>query len=128
VTTPQAISTADVRKELNFCAKTQIPVLGVIENMSGYMCPCCGEISNVFSKGGGEVMAEEANIPFLGSVPIDTGFGALVEGVNEEHNSTTQSGTANSSPEKPTELVEKYRQCGLCPIFAEFATKINQKV
>ncbi|KAJ9499956.1 cytosolic Fe-S cluster assembly factor cfd1 [Exophiala xenobiotica] len=128
VTTPQAIATADVRKELNFCVKTQIPVLGVIENMAGYMCPCCGEISNVFSKGGGEVMAKEANIPFLGSVPIDTGFGALVEGVNEEHNSITQSGTANPSPEKSTELVEKYRECGLCPIFADFATTINQKV
>lgn len=54
VTTPQAISTADVRKELNFCTKTAVPVLGVIENMSGYVCPCCGEITHVFSKGGGK--------------------------------------------------------------------------
>src|ERR1700761_7386372 len=67
VTTPQAIATADVRKELNFCVKTQVPVLGVIENMAGYMCPCCGEISNVFSKGGGQIMAREADVPFLGS-------------------------------------------------------------
>jgi len=80
VTTPQAISTSDVRKELNFCVKTQVPVLGVIENMSGYMCPCCGEISNVFSKGGGEIMARECGVPYLGSVPIDTSFGELVEG------------------------------------------------
>ena len=48
VTTPQAISVSDVRKELNFCVKTSVPVLGVIENMSGYMCPCCGEISHIF--------------------------------------------------------------------------------
>ncbi|KAJ5620872.1 hypothetical protein N7510_004856 [Penicillium lagena] len=53
VTTPQAVATSDVRKEANFCVKTSIPVLGVIENMSGYACPCCGEVSNLFSSGGG---------------------------------------------------------------------------
>lgn len=84
VTTPQAISTADVRKELNFCTKTTIPILGVIENMAGYVCPCCGEVSNVFSKGGGEVMAQEAGVKFLGSVPVDTGFGSLSEGEKGE--------------------------------------------
>ena len=128
VTTPQAISTADVRKELNFCVKTQIPVLGVIENMAGYMCPCCGEISNVFSKGGGEIMAREANVPFLGSVPIDTGFGALVEGVNEEQKPTDTSGVSNGAhADRVTELVERYRDCGLHPIFADFATRVARK-
>ncbi|OAX77651.1 cytosolic Fe-S cluster assembly factor CFD1 [Emergomyces africanus] len=83
VTTPQAISTADVRKELNFCAKTCIPVIGVVENMSGYSCPCCGEVSNVFSSGGGKVMAEEMGVRFLGAVPIDVGFGEMVEGVRK---------------------------------------------
>ncbi|EXJ91866.1 methionyl-tRNA synthetase [Capronia epimyces CBS 606.96] len=129
VTTPQAISTADVRKELNFCVKTQVPVLGVIENMAGYICPCCGEISNVFSKGGGEVMARESNVPFLGSVPIDTGFVALVEGVKEEQNAVNGAPTTNgNNSEKSTELVERYRECGLCPIFAKFATTVDQKV
>ncbi len=121
VTTPQAISTADVRKELNFCVKTQISVLGVIENMAGYMCPCCGEISNVFSKGGGEIMARESHVPFLGSVPIDTGFGALVEGVREE-------GSVVGDPEESRELVERYKKCGLCPIFVDFAKTVDQKV
>ncbi|KAJ4508080.1 cytosolic Fe-S cluster assembly factor cfd1 [Exophiala dermatitidis] len=129
VTTPQAISTADVRKELNFCVKTQIRVLGVIENMAGYMCPCCGEISNVFSKGGGEVMAREANVPFLGSVPIDTSFGALVEGVNVENGTGNGAEQSNGEiTEKSHELVERYRQCGLCPIFAKFAATIDQEV
>ncbi|KAL2424016.1 Cytosolic Fe-S cluster assembly factor CFD1 [Exophiala dermatitidis] len=129
VTTPQAISTADVRKELNFCVKTQIRVLGVIENMAGYMCPCCGEISNVFSKGGGEVMAREASVPFLGSVPIDTSFGALVEGVNVENGTGNGAEQSNGEiTEKSHELVERYRQCGLCPIFAKFAATIDQEV
>ncbi len=109
VTTPQAISTSDVRKELNFCTKTSVPVIGVVENMAGYMCPCCGEISNVFSKGGGEVMARECSVPFLGSVPVDTEFGGLVEGTSES---------------KETELVESYRSCKLCSIFEGFARRI----
>lgn len=124
VTTPQAISTADVRKELNFCVKTQVPVLGVIENMSGYLCPCCGEISNVFSKGGGEIMAREAGVPFLGSVPIDTTFGDLVEGVKIAQNT---SASAENTP-RSSELVERYRDCGLNPLFAAFATTVDQKV
>lgn len=80
VTTPQAISTADVRKEINFCHKTGIPLLGVLENMAGYMCECCGEVTNVFGKGGGEVMAQEMEVRFLGGVPLDPGgWGALIE-------------------------------------------------
>ncbi|KAI9829664.1 MAG: cytosolic Fe-S cluster assembly factor cfd1 [Sarea resinae] len=79
VTTPQAIATADVRKELNFCAKTRIPVLGVVENMSGFVCPSCAECTNVFSSGGGRVMAADFAVPFLGNVPIDPQFGLLVE-------------------------------------------------
>ncbi|KIW29884.1 uncharacterized protein PV07_05670 [Cladophialophora immunda] len=129
VTTPQAIATADVRKELNFCVKTQVPVLGVIENMAGYMCPCCGEISNVFSKGGGQIMASEANVPFLGSVPIDTGFGALVEGVKDVPNSASDAAATNGhDPGQSAELVERYRKCGLSPLFAGFATRIDQKL
>lgn len=129
VTTPQAIATADVRKELNFCVKTQIPVLGVIENMAGYICPCCGEISNVFSKGGGEIMARESNVPFLGSVPIDPEFGALVEGVKDEQRNGNVDGATNGQPpEVPTELVDRYTKCGLQPLFAAFATTVHQKI
>lgn len=126
VTTPQAISTSDVRKELNFCVKTQVPVLGVIENMAGYMCPCCNEISNVFSKGGGEIMAKECNVPFLGSVPLDTGFGALMEGARPEADGEQ---TTNGNTESAKNLlVEKYKECGLCPLFTDFATRVNNDV
>ena len=112
VTTPQAISTADVRKELNFCQKTQVPVIGVVENMAGYVCPCCGEVSNIFSKAGGEIMARECDVPFLGSVPIDTEFGSLVDSAEEQM--------------EEKELVERYRSCKLCPIFAVFAKKVAE--
>lgn len=118
VTTPQAISTSDVRKELNFCVKTQVPVLGVIENMSGYMCPCCGEISNIFSKGGGEIMAQECGVPYLGSVPIDTTFGDLVEGVKKAQQEHDTDAPADA---RSLELVERYRECGLNKLFTGYA-------
>ncbi|OAA64100.1 cytosolic Fe-S cluster assembling factor cfd1 [Akanthomyces lecanii RCEF 1005] len=79
VTTPQAVSTADVRKELNFCAKTSINVLGVVENMSGFVCPHCSECTDIFGSGGGKAMAEEFKVPFLGVVPMDAQFITLVE-------------------------------------------------
>lgn len=72
VTTPQAVAVADVRRELTFCRKTKVPVLGVIENMSGYVCPHCSECSLVFSQGGGEALATEEKIQFLGRVPLDS--------------------------------------------------------
>jgi Mrp family chromosome partitioning ATPase len=125
VTTPQAISTSDVRKELNFCVKTSVPVLGVVENMAGFMCPCCGEISNIFSKGGGEVMAKECGVEFLGSVPVDTEFGSLVEGRRMDSIQNGQGATENEGGMEE-ELVERYRACKLCPIFEGFATRIVQ--
>ena len=121
VTTPQAISTSDVRKELNFCVKTQVLVLGVIENMSGYMCPCCGEISNIFSKGGGMIMAQECGVPYLGSVPIDTTFGALVEGVKQAQQNSDEGSSS-------TDLVERYKECGLNKLFSEYAVKALENI
>ncbi|XP_071426866.1 cytosolic Fe-S cluster assembly factor NUBP2 isoform X2 [Pithys albifrons albifrons] len=71
VTTPQAVSVGDVRRELTFCKKTGLRVLGVVENMSGFVCPHCSECTNIFSKGGGEELAKHAGVPFLGCVPLD---------------------------------------------------------
>eukprot|EP01137_Pigoraptor_chileana_P020988 Opistho-2@84117 len=71
VTTPQAVAVADVRKELNFCKRAGLRVLGVVENMSGFICPCCAEVSYVFSTGGGEQMATDFGVPFLGRIPLD---------------------------------------------------------
>lgn len=71
VTTPQEVSLEDVRKEITFCRKTDIHILGIVENMSGFVCPTCKECTNIFSSGGGEALATRANIPLLGTLPID---------------------------------------------------------
>ncbi|MDD5100623.1 MAG: iron-sulfur cluster carrier protein MrpORP [Syntrophales bacterium] len=72
VTTPQDLALQDVRKSINFCRHLNIPVLGVIENMSGLVCPHCGKMIEVFKSGGGETMAKEMGVPFLGRIPIDS--------------------------------------------------------
>ncbi len=72
VTTPQAVSVSDVRKAVGMFRQLNIPVLGVIENMSYFVCPHCDERTEIFGNGGGQRMAEDLKIPFLGAVPIDT--------------------------------------------------------
>jgi Mrp family chromosome partitioning ATPase/predicted Fe-Mo cluster-binding NifX family protein len=71
VTTPQDVSTNDVRRSIGFVRQLDLPVLGVVENMSGFVCPDCGSHVNVFGSGGGERMALEMEVPFLGKVPVD---------------------------------------------------------
>jgi len=71
VTTPQDLSLIDVRKSIDFCKQLNVPVLGVIENMSGLVCPHCGKVVDVFKRGGGEKMAGEMGVPFLGRIPIE---------------------------------------------------------
>lgn len=71
VTTTQEIALADVRKSINFCHQLHMPILGLLENMSGYVCPHCHQESPLFGKGGGLRTAKEMGIPFLGSLPFD---------------------------------------------------------
>ncbi len=71
VTTPQQLAITDVRKCITFCRQLKLPVLGVIENMSGFVCPKCNEQVEIFKSGGGESMAREMNVPFLGRIPLD---------------------------------------------------------
>ena len=71
VTTPQKVATVDVRKSITFCRQLQVPVLGVVENMSGFVCPKCGEVTQILSSGGGRRIAEDMTVPFLGSIPMD---------------------------------------------------------
>ena len=77
VTTPQEVALQDVRKELDFCAKVGVPVLGVVENMSGFVCPSCGGESDIFipSTGGALGLADEWGIEVLGQVPLDPRIG-----------------------------------------------------
>ena len=146
VTTPQAISTSDVKKELSFCAKVGLHVYGVVENMAGYVCPCCGEVTNVFSKGGGQVMARDWGVKFLGSAPLDgEGWGMLVEErrwpkygqVAQDSKDEEQKGTAAEGLKKEMQslnveedrdqaapMVEKYTACSLFPVFEGIAKQV----
>jgi len=95
VTTPQAVALMDVAKCLSFARTVNLPILGLIENMSGYVCPCCGEVSNVFSTGGGEEMARRENLTFLGSLPVDTELVTLLDGGEVEKTGGTSKGDAS---------------------------------
>ncbi|KAI0403191.1 cytosolic Fe-S cluster assembly factor CFD1 [Xylaria palmicola] len=139
VTTPQAVATADVRKELNFCAKTGIAVIGVIENMAGFVCPHCAECTDIFGKGGGQVMADDFKVQFLGRVPIDPQFVMLIETgrkpeyppgtvINgEDFSKDMQNGGSDSTGEVTKEaslLADKYRGCSLEPVFRKITQDI----
>jgi ATP-binding protein involved in chromosome partitioning len=71
VTTPQDLAIADVRRCISFCSALSIPVLGIVENMSGFVCPNCGVGVDLFGAGGGRKLAAEMNVPLLGRIPID---------------------------------------------------------
>lgn len=71
VTTPQEVALTSVRKCINFSKTLGIPVLGIIENMSGFVCPHCGKKIEVFGSGGGEAAARELSVPFLGRIPLE---------------------------------------------------------
>jgi ATP-binding protein involved in chromosome partitioning len=72
VTTPQDVALADAKKGLVMFNKVNVPVLGIIENMSYFICSHCGQRENIFDSGGGKRTAEELNVPLLGEIPIDT--------------------------------------------------------
>ena len=71
LTTPQEVSLADVRKSINFCRQVDMKILGVIENMSGFVCPDCGKKIDIFGSGGGARMSAQMKVPFLGEIPLD---------------------------------------------------------
>jgi len=104
VITPQDVALLDARKAINFADQMKIKVLGVIENMSGFVCPHCGEISYIF-KTGGEKAAKDHNVPFLGRIPLSQD---VVETADEGVPIVTRN--------------EKMRE-----IFSEIASKIKQQ-
>jgi len=71
ITTPKELSISDVRRCVTFCRQVNLPVLGVLENMSGFICPQCGARIGLFKSGGGERLARETKVPFLGRIPFD---------------------------------------------------------
>lgn len=110
VTTPQEVSLLDIYKSLNFAEKLKMPILGIVENMSGFSCPHCGETSNIFKAGGGKAAAERYKVPFLGAIPIDP---KIVEDSDAgkpfvtQHPDSNAAKAFNSLVEKVEEIVEK---------------------
>jgi ATP-binding protein involved in chromosome partitioning len=75
VTMPTGLSSSVVKKAITFAERLNMPIIGVVENMSGFVCPHCGTKTEIFESGGGEKMAKEMNVAFLGSIPIDPKIG-----------------------------------------------------
>ena len=71
VTTPQQMATIDVEKSISFCRQLNLPISGIIENMSGFVCPHCHKSTDIFSSGGGQELAQRFAAPFLGNIPLD---------------------------------------------------------
>lgn len=110
VTTPQQVSIADVRKEINFCRKVKFDIVGIVENMSGFVCPHCTECTDIFLAGGGKSLSEQLGIDFLGSLPIDPTFGEMIE---------------TQTLEKT--LVDAYQDSPLQPLMTSIVAKVLEK-
>lgn len=128
VTTPQAVALNDNLRSLDFTRKVGLPVVGMIENMSGYVCPHCDECTNVWGKGGGESLAEREHIPFLGRVPIDPALVRLLDDAKER----VASGEATQPPEENTgtalsyATIGRYKNSQTFAIFQAITAKILQ--
>ncbi|KIY51240.1 P-loop containing nucleoside triphosphate hydrolase protein [Fistulina hepatica ATCC 64428] len=120
VTTPQAVALVDAMKCLSFTRTVNLPVLGIIENMSGYVCPCCGEITNIFSTGGGEEMARREGLTYLGSLPIDTQLVTLLD----SHGGTSIDNNTSAS----FQLVEAYSMTSSAKLFPAIREQVLQQI
>ncbi|EST09505.1 ATPase-like, ParA/MinD [Kalmanozyma brasiliensis GHG001] len=152
VTTPQAVSLADNLRSLDFCRKTSLPLLGLVENMSGYICPHCKDCTNVWGKGGGEALAKREGLHFLGRIPIDPGLVRVLDDAKEDaqqivsqlgetsledgaiHKPLTENGelTAGEKDDTPAGTVlsrttiQRYKDSLTFPIFQEITDQIRE--
>lgn len=110
VTTPQDVAVDDVRRSINFCRQTGNPVLGIVENMSGFVCPHCQQRVEIFNAGGGEKLARESGIPLLGKIPLDPEIvkaGDLGQALIETHRESPAVQEINTVIERLVELSTK---------------------
>ena len=121
VTTPQAVALLDALKCLSFARATGLRVLGVVENMSGFVCPCCGERSGVFSTGGGGAMAAREGVPFLGSLPIDTELVSLLDAAEPAAEDPAAGGDDGG---RPFALWARYEKTATAPLFKQVVDKV----
>jgi ATP-binding protein involved in chromosome partitioning len=103
VTTPQDVALTDVRKSVTFCRKLNLPIAGVVENMSGFVCPHCGKTTDIFKTGGGERMAKDMGLTFLGSIPIEV----LIAVNGDSGKPFTEKSSTGSAQKNFTQIVEK---------------------
>ncbi|KAJ1720161.1 cytosolic Fe-S cluster assembly factor cfd1 [Coemansia erecta] len=122
VTTPQAVALSDVKKEISFCHKVGLPVLGLIENMSGFVCPHCAECTNVFSTGGGEGLAKHMDVRFLGRAPIDPSLVMLLE---QDDKTVVPKLAADDEEVRTNSIVETYQHCELSKIFGRISKELD---
>ena len=108
VTTPQDVAILDSRKSVLFAKELNVPVLGIIENMSGLICPYCGNEINLFSRGGGEKAANDLNVPFLGRIPIEPEIVESCDSGNPFLHFKKQSSTALSMNKILDKIVEQF--------------------
>jgi len=106
VTTPQEVALADVRKSINFCKTLKMEIFGLIENMSGFTCPHCNKMVELFGTGGGEKTARETGIQFLGRIPFDPNF--------------------VSCGDNGISFQEKYTDSQITKVFAEIAERLSK--
>lgn len=108
VTTPQEVSLADVRKSINFCKIVKMEIFGLIENMSGFSCPHCQSVIDLFGSGGGERTAATMGIPFLGKIPFDASMvecGDAGVSYQEKHKDSAVTQAFQSIAQKMAQLV-----------------------
>ncbi|KAG6380841.1 P-loop containing nucleoside triphosphate hydrolase protein [Boletus reticuloceps] len=120
VTTPQAIALLDAIKCLSFTRAVKLPVLGLIENMSGYVCPCCGEISNMFSTKGGEEMARREGLTFLGALPVDTELVTLLDAAEP----SSAGGPDEAIDIKAFDILKRYQETSSAKLFRSVADRV----
>lgn len=132
ITTPQQTALNDTLKSISFTRKLALPVLGLVENMAGYVCPCCDEISDLFGSGGGERLAEEQGIGFLGRVPIDTQLVKLLDAVSkgEIPGADTDKGKEAAEAENNDgfPLLDKYNATTSSKVWTDIATRVVEEI
>ena len=110
----------DAIKCLSFTRAVKLRVLGLIENMSGYVCPCCGEISNVFSTKGGEEMARREGLTFLGALPVDTELVTLLDAAESSY----AGGPDEAIDLKAFQILKRYQETPSAKLFGSIADRV----
>ncbi|WVO16436.1 cytosolic Fe-S cluster assembly factor CFD1 [Cryptococcus depauperatus] len=136
ISTPQTTALNDTLKSLSFTRKLSLPVMGLVENMAGYVCPCCGEISDTFGMGGGERLAQQENVGFLGRVPIDTVLVKLLDAVSKGDVLGQGAVSKRRSPEDEESedekghfpLLDRYLETTSSKVWRDITDKLIQRI